>query len=320
MLRSHHRLVCTVAALICGTAPFAVDAQESLTDHDTERLTPRFTNVEVFGSTPEAGFLCINNRRMMAGTYVQVVGPEEGREVGFALLDRFLHPIDFENAYNVILTGINDRGVIVGLASFTDGKPEIGFRYSRGKLESIQAPPDASGPPVPQDINNKGDVLGWVQILSPSVFGEFGFVFSGGRMTLFAAPDATRPVAMRPGGINDKGEIVGCYDNQVLEGFLLRNGAYTRIHVPEARSTCPTDINNRGMIVGGWVDAASVVHGFLLRNGRYTIIDIPNSISSSILSINDFGDIVGKYRDTSFVDHGFKFNIREFMPPSRGHR
>jgi hypothetical protein len=134
-------------------------------------------------------------------------------------------------------------------------------------------------------------------------------------MTLFAAPDATRPVAMRPGGISDKGEIVGCYDDR---GFLLRNGVYTRIHVSEARSTCPTDINNRGMIVGGWVDAASAVHGFLLRNGRYTIIDIPNSISSSILSINDFGDIVGKYRDTSFVDHGFKSNIREFIPRRRG--
>jgi probable HAF family extracellular repeat protein len=317
MLRSHHRLVCTVASLICGIAPIAVNAQESLTDHDTERLTPRFTNVEVFGSTPEAGFLSINNRRMMAGTYIQVVGPEEGREVGFALLDRFLHPIDFENAHNVILTGINDRGVIVGLVDFTDGRPEIGFRYSRGKLEAIKAPPDASLPPVPQDINNKGDVVGWVQILSPSVFGEFGFLLSGGRMTLFAAPDATRPVAMRPNGINDKGEIVGCYDDR---GFLLRNGAYTRIHVSEARSTCATDINNRGMIVGGWSDAASVVHGFLLRNGRYTIIDIPNSISSSILSINDFGDIVGKYRDTAFVDHGFKSNIREFIPRRSGHR
>jgi hypothetical protein len=135
MLRSHHRLVCTVAELICGIAPFAVDAQESQTDHDTERAAPRFTTVEVFGSAPDAGFFSINNRRMMAGTYIQVVGPEEGREVGFALLDRFLHPIDFENAHNVILTGVNDRGVIVGHANFTSGNPEIGFRYSRGKLE-----------------------------------------------------------------------------------------------------------------------------------------------------------------------------------------
>jgi hypothetical protein len=62
---------------------------------------------------------------MMAGTYIQAVGPEEGREVGFAL----------ENAHNVILTGVNDRGVIVGHANFTSGNPEIGFRYSRGKLE-----------------------------------------------------------------------------------------------------------------------------------------------------------------------------------------
>lgn len=310
MLRSHCWLVCTVASLICGIKPFAVDAQESLTDHATEQAVPRFTTIEVFGRAPHAGFLSINNRHMMVGTYNKEVGPDEGRDVGFALLDRFLHPIDFENARSVILTSINDRGVIVGLADFTDGRPEIGFRYSRGELEAIKAPTDASLPPVPQDINNKGDVVGWVQILSPSVFGEFGFLLSGGQMTLFAAPDATRPVAMRPGGINDKGEIVGCYDDK---GFLLRNGAYTRIDVPDARITCPTDINNRGMIVGDWVDAASGVHGFLLTHGRYTIIDIPNSISSHILSINDFGDIVGKYQDTSFQEHAFKSNIREFI-------
>lgn len=315
MLRSRYWLVCTVSVLICGIAPFAVDAQESLTDLATGQAVPHFTILEVFGSAPAAGFLSINNRRMVAGTYNKIGGPEEGRWVGFALQDRFLHPIDFENTNNVILTGINDRGVIVGLVDFTDGKPEIGFRYSRGKLESIPNIPDASLPPVPQDINNKGDVVGWVQISSASVFGEFGFLFSGGRVTLFAAPDATRPVAMRPNGINDKGEIVGCYDTR--GGFLLRNGAYTRIHVPEARNTCPTDINNRGTIVGGWVDAASNVHGFVLRKGRYTIIDIPNSISSSILSINDFGDIVGKYQDTSFGEHGFKSNLREFIPSTQ---
>ncbi len=106
MLRSHCWLVCTVGALICGIAPFAVDAQESLTDHDTERAAPRFTNVEVFGSAPDAGFLSINNRRMMAGTYNQPGGPLDGREVGFALLDHFLHLIDFENAHNVILTDV----------------------------------------------------------------------------------------------------------------------------------------------------------------------------------------------------------------------
>jgi hypothetical protein len=311
MLRSHYWLVCTVVAVICGAAPFAVCAQENLTEHATGQAVPSFTTLQVFGSAPAAGFLSINNRRMVAGTYTRMDGPEEGRYVGFALLDRFLHPVDFENARSVIVMGINDQGVIVGLVDFTDGRPEIGFRYSRGKLASIDVP-NASSPAVPQDINNKGDVVGWVKIQTP---GDFGFLSSGGRVTLFAAPDASRPVAMRPSGINDKGEIVGCYDDNRNEprGFLLRNGAYTRIQVPEARSTCPSDINNHGTIVGGWVDAASVVHGFLLRRGRYSIIDIPNSINSSILSINDFGDIVGKFQDTSFGEHAFKSNIREFI-------
>jgi hypothetical protein len=88
----------------------------------------------------------INNRRMVVGSSRGVDEDWEGTRVGFALLERFLDPIDFvENARNALVTGQNDRGEIVGLLNLGDGS-EIGVRHSLGKLEFINVP-DASLPP-----------------------------------------------------------------------------------------------------------------------------------------------------------------------------
>jgi probable HAF family extracellular repeat protein len=307
----HHRLVCTVAALICGIAPFAVDAQESLTDHATEQAAPRFTRLDIFGS--DVLFVSINNRRMVTGTYVRIDGPEQDRLVGFALLDRFLHPVDFENAHNVSLTGLNDRGEIVGLLSRTDSLG-IAFRYSRGELEAIDVT-DSTLPPAPHDINNRGDIVGRAQIN----FREHGYLLSGDQLTLLDPPDAVpRFSGATAYGINDRRDIVGCYSpaNAPFSGFLFRKEAYTRLQVLDARETCAFDINNRGQIVGYYLDAVGRRHGFLLWNGRYVTIDIPNSFNTDVTSINDFGDIVGIYSilTPSFEQRAFKSNIREFVP------
>jgi hypothetical protein len=291
------------------------------TGHAAEQEAPRYSILPVQVAFPTG--LSINNRRMVVGTSYRVDENGEGTPRGFALLERFLDPIDFVEKQgdvldHAIVLGQNDRGEIVGLLGFK-GASEIGFRHSLGKVESINIP-DASLSPTPQDINNSGDVVGWVQILSPTFFGEPGFLFSGGRVTLFMAPDAKGPPSsMRPFGMNDKREIVGCYEPKdvvrtsfVSRGFLLRNDAYTRIHVPNALATCAFDINNRGTIVGSYTDAAELTHGFVLRNGRFTTIDIPNATLTTIVSMNDSGDIVGFYY-IGFRQHAFRSNISEFI-------
>jgi hypothetical protein len=55
--------------------------------------------------------------------------------------------------------------------------------------------------------------------------------------------------------------------------------------------------NNRGQIVGQYVETDLRCHGFVLSRGAFTTIDDPDALSSTGASdINDRGQIVG-FRD-----------------------
>jgi probable HAF family extracellular repeat protein len=85
-----------------------------------------------------------------------------------------------------------------------------------------------------------------------------------------------------------------------VPGFLLERGRYTRFDAPQASSeTAPSSVNNRGQIVGAYVDASVGYHGFLRdRAGRFTTIDIPGAKGTGPYRINDRGQIVGRYSQT----------------------
>lgn len=80
-------------------------------------------------------------------------------------------------------------------------------------------------------------------------------------------------------------------------GFLLDRGEFTTIDHPDAvLETVPYAINNRGHVVGFYLDADQVRHGFLFKNGAYTRIDHPLASSDTQAhDLNDRGRIVGLY-------------------------
>jgi uncharacterized membrane protein len=142
-----------------------------------------------------------------------------------------------------------------------------------------------------------------------------------GGFTVVEPPGAT---TMTPGGINNRGEIVGGYYLDDLDevnaggatqhGFLRdRRGRYTRFDVPGAGARSSAfDINDRGEIVGLYLDPDGTNHGFLRNTrGRFTTIDHPDATGSSplgpgtnVTAITNRGEIVGNYAAGGTV-HGF---------------
>jgi probable HAF family extracellular repeat protein len=103
--------------------------------------------------------------------------------------------------------------------------------------------------------------------------------------------------------------------------FLYQQGRYTAFDVPFGQSGGDgTAIDNRGQIVGGYVDpATNCLRGFLRDGrGRFARIDVPaaNGSSTQPMRINDRGVVVGSYRpDPSCQD---AVQARGFVRDERG--
>ena len=65
-------------------------------------------------------------------------------------------------------------------------------------------------------------------------------------------------------------------------GFLWDNGVVTTIDFPGALATLPLGLNNRGQIVGAYVDAKRR-RGFMLSNGTFPR-SAPRALCSSLFS------------------------------------
>jgi hypothetical protein len=69
----------------------------------------------------------------------------------------------------------------------------------------------------------------------------------------------------------------------VIHGVLLsRKGEFTTFDAPGAAGeTALFDLNNRGQIIGGFVDAAGTVTHFLLKKGALTPIEFPGAVRTN---------------------------------------
>ncbi len=113
-------------------------------------------------------------------------------------------------------------------------------------------------------------------------------------------------------GINDTGQVVGCYqDGTGIHGFLYDGlSTYTRLDYPGASRTWPSGINNSGDIAG-YFKVGSREHGFFYNGSTYTAIDYSGSLTTRAHAINDSGQIVGIYyyqRTTTWTYYGFIYD------------
>ena len=129
-------------------------------------------------------------------------------------------------------------------------------------------------------------------------------------------------------GINNHAQITGAFIDAAVvpdpegavdtgHGFVQdRRGAITTFEVPFWRLHNVSDINDRGQLVGAYLERgaapnpdgtipAGTVHGFVWERGRFASFDVPGSIFTQAFGINDRGQIAGGYYDATGTQHAF---------------
>jgi hypothetical protein len=110
--------------------------------------------------------------------------------------------------------------------------------------------------------------------------------------------------------VNSAGAIVGNWieNGGKTHGFLLSDGHYISIDVPDATFTSAVGINDSGDIVGRFISADGVSHGYRLTAGNFIPIDFPGASWTNAPSINGAGDVVGWYIDPEDRIRGYLLN------------
>jgi probable HAF family extracellular repeat protein len=188
------------------------------------------------------------------------------------------------------------------VATSSPSSPFPGFLLDRGRYIPFEAP-DPRVQIFPTGINNRGEIVGEYIIASRKE--SIMLRDRRGRITSFDVPGAQGTEAS---DINDRGQIVGTYsedtpivnDSARPRAYVLDRfgrGKFTRIDFPGARVTVAAGVNNRGQVVGGYLDGDGRPHGYRWEKGRFMTIDVPGSSGTMAGDINDRGEMVGVFGD-----------------------
>ena len=118
--------------------------------------------------------------------------------------------------------------------------------------------------------------------------------------------------------ISSRGDIAGTYwdTSGQPHGYLLSEGRFSPIDVPDATGTYALGINANGDVVGSY--CVSLIfrpkctfrindnHAYVLTDGVFTTFELPTTPRfSRAWGINPRGDIAGAYWDSNNRNHGF---------------
>jgi hypothetical protein len=175
------------------------------------------------------------------------------------------------------------------------GRLGYSFSHSTGEFRPIPPPPGAANL-TPWGINAQGDIVGSITTPAPHAF-----LLTNGVLADIHFPGAASSAAL---DINAQGDILGRHVAGTVRRMFLRTrqGDYLSIEVPGALSTGlvgePGGINDKGEIVGPYVDGQNRTKGFLLDADGFQVIDFPNTDFVIPADIDNHGNIVGTLRIT----------------------
>jgi uncharacterized membrane protein len=210
---------------------------------------------------------------------------------------------DVPGASYTTLTGINDKGQIVGTIPNPDTPAflgyYVGFVDDKGTITNLIGPAYKGN--TPTDINDRGQI----SLVSTNQSGPQSSLFGDG------IPVSSLPIPITT-GLNNELDSVGLYPNGQGVFYSSESKTSTPIEVPGSTQTRPLDINDRDEFVGSYRDASGNLHGFLFAHDRFQFINYPGATATLAEAVNDRGVIVGEYDNHGFIDNHGKLTTLDF--------
>lgn len=210
-------------------------------------------------------------------------------------------------------TGINDKGVVAGLAMGigVNGSNSIGFLWKDGHY-----------------INKKNGIVSFGQdyqtVVSINRSNTVAFNTTAQDNTAYYGkkyPFQAIPIFYGNfpfvDNINRAGVTAGYYQNYPLKSIFTCTsaGVITTIQGPGNATAFDGFINDSGAVAGvyGYGQSSPPFAGFVLKNGKYKTFDIPvTSKTMDVAGFNNSGYVVGTYTDAAGAFHGFAWNGKTF--------
>jgi hypothetical protein len=170
--------------------------------------------------------------------------------------------------------------VAVGIAA----APSLTFTFSDVHATKTATETDTYG------VNNAGTIAG-DYIDSAGV--EHGMILAGKKLTTVDNKNCSSGT-LSFFGINSADVVVGwCTSTKtgLNEGFSYAKGKFTAVNVPKSNGTEPTGINDKGEIVGLYLDSTNASHGFSLIGKKFTTIDVKGDTNTVAWGVNNAGQI-----------------------------
>ena len=197
----------------------------------------------------------------------------------------------FPDAYNTILSGVNNRGLVVG--TYRDASARTrGFMYVDGRFHPIDVA--AAFDTAPHAVNDRGDIVGTYHN-EASWTSAHGFIYRGGVFQTLDFPGAPYTELM---GINNRGDVVGFIwglGDGLFYAFIYADNTFTPLAAPGARLTAARGINDRGEIVGWYQDYGLRPNGFIYSHGKFTMLGVPGAWGTVPGGINNHGHVAGLF-------------------------
>lgn len=263
-----------------------------------------FTPVSVCGGCSTLPF-GINDSGQITGVYFDVSG--KGR--GFLQTGGAYVSIDIPGAQYVEAQRSNNLGQVLGDYVAADGLGRPWVRQQDGRLELKAGYPGATFTGAIY-ITDAGRILGYATRDPAQVAGYFGYWLDGSTYSAPFSFPGTDVISTYPVAVNQRGEMVGSVQFGTIQNehgwHRSTDGRYQLVDFPGSKQSEVFDINDDGVMLGRYQDAAGINHGFFLKDGRFSTFDYVGP-QTYIWKMNARNEVVG-----------YSFQQNAYGPPASG--